>query len=54
MSFQGFRIPRCFKPERYGRVARAELHHFADASKENSYETDTLQFHRRTQSPSRS
>ena len=50
MSFQGFRIPKCFKPECYGRVARAELHHFADASKEKK---DTLQFHCRTQSPSR-
>ena len=53
MSFQGFRIPKCFKPECYGRVARAELHHFADASKEKGYGTDTLQFHCRTQSPSR-
>ena len=32
MSLQGFRIPRCFKPEGLVRVARAELHHFADAS----------------------
>ena len=54
MNMQGFRISRCFKPESFGRVARAEPYHFADASQENGYGTvshlrlisrkDTLQF----------
>ena len=54
MNMQGFRISRCFKPESFGRVARAEQHHFADASQENGYRKvsylrltsrkDTLQF----------
>ena len=39
MNLQGFRIPRCFKPEGFGRVARAELHHFAEASQEHGYGT---------------
>ena len=39
MNMQGFRISRCFKPESFGRVARAEPHHFADASQENGYGT---------------
>ena len=54
MNMQGFRISRCFKPESFGRVARVEPHHFADALQENGYGTvshlrlisrkDTLQF----------
>ena len=54
MNMQGFRISRCFKPESFGRVARAEPYHLADASQENGYGTvshlrlisrkDTLQF----------
>ena len=54
MTLQEFRISRCFKPENFGRVARAEPHHFANASQENGYGTvshlplisrkDTLQF----------
>ena len=39
MSLQDFNIPRCFKPEGFGRVTRAELHHFADASQEHGYGT---------------
>ena len=39
MSLQDFNMPRCFKPEGFGRVARAELHHFADASQEHGYGT---------------
>ena len=35
ISLQEFRIPRCFKPEGFGRVAQAELYHFADASQEH-------------------
>lgn len=38
MNMQGFRISRCFKPESFGRVAREEQHHFADASQENGIE----------------
>ena len=37
MSLQDFNIPRCLKPEGFGRVTRAELHHFADASQEHGY-----------------
>ena len=54
MTLQEFRISRCFKPESFGRVARAEPHHFANASQENGYgkvshlplisRKDTLQF----------
>ncbi|XP_015755924.1 PREDICTED: uncharacterized protein LOC107335413 [Acropora digitifera] len=39
MSLQDFNIPRCLKPEGFGRVTRAELHHFADASQEHGYGT---------------
>ena len=39
MSLQGFSIPRCFKPGNFGKVERAELHHFADASQEHGYGT---------------
>ncbi|XP_068712838.1 uncharacterized protein [Montipora foliosa] len=39
MSLQDFNIPRCLKPEGFGRVTRAELHHFADASQEHRYGT---------------
>ena len=39
MNMQGFRISRCFKPESFGRVARVEPHHFADALQENGYGT---------------
>lgn len=35
-----FQIPRCVKPAMYGKVARAQLHHFADAS-EAGYGTVT-------------
>ena len=54
MTLQEFRISRCFKPESFGRFARAEPHHFANASQENGYgkvshlplisRKDTLQF----------
>ena len=39
INLQGFRISRCFKPESFGRVTRAQPHHFADASQENGYGT---------------
>ena len=39
MSLQDFSIPRCFKPGGFGKVARAEIHHFADASQEHGYGT---------------
>ena len=39
INLQGFRISRCFKPESFGRVTRAEPHHFADTSQENGYGT---------------
>ena len=39
MSLQDFNIPRYLKPEGFGRVTRAELHHFADASQEHGYGT---------------
>ena len=39
MSLEGFSIPRCFKPEGFGKVVRAELHHFADPSQEHGYVT---------------
>ena len=39
INLQEFRISRCFKPESFGRVTRAEPHHFADASQENGYGT---------------
>ncbi|XP_015754719.1 PREDICTED: uncharacterized protein LOC107334302 [Acropora digitifera] len=39
MSLQDFNIPRCLKPEGFGRLTRAELHHFADASQEHGYGT---------------
>ncbi|XP_074632496.1 uncharacterized protein LOC141890859 [Acropora palmata] len=39
MSLQDFNIPRCLKPEGFGRVTRAELHHFADASQDHGYGT---------------
>lgn len=35
MSLQGLNIPRCFKPEGFSRVTRAELHHFAYASQQH-------------------
>ncbi|XP_062415351.1 uncharacterized protein LOC134107519 [Pungitius pungitius] len=35
-----FKIPRCVKPEGFGRTVSAQLHHFADAS-ENGYGTAT-------------
>lgn len=31
-TLENLRIPRCFKPERFGHVKTAELHHFSDAS----------------------
>ena len=31
-SLEELSIPRCYKPSDFGRVARAELHHFSDAS----------------------
>lgn len=27
-----FRVPRCFKPDDFGEITSAELHHFSDAS----------------------
>ena len=39
ITLQGFSIPRCFKPRDFGKVVRAELHHFADASQEHGYGT---------------
>ena len=39
MSLQDFSIPQCFKPGAFGKVARAEIHHFADASQEHGYGT---------------
>ena len=32
-------IPRCFKPDGFGKVTRAELHYFADSSQEHGYGT---------------
>eukprot|EP00794_Sanderia_malayensis_P012608 gene12608-biopygen10048 len=31
-QLQRIRIQRCYKPEGFGRIVRAELHHFSDAS----------------------
>ena len=39
INLQRFRISRCLKSESFGRVTRAEPHHFADASQENGYGT---------------
>ena len=39
VCLKGFSIPRCFKPGSFGKVMRAELHHFADASQEHGYGT---------------
>ena len=36
-SLEGFSIPGCCKPRDFGRIERAELHHFADASQEHGY-----------------
>ena len=30
-DLQRFAIPRCYKPVNFGRVVRAEIHHFSDA-----------------------
>lgn len=35
-----FKVNRCIKPKRFGRIASAQLHHFSDAS-ENGYGTAT-------------
>lgn len=32
LQLQRISIPRCYKPENFGRVVSAELHHFSDAS----------------------
>lgn len=32
MKLQGFTVDRCFKPESFGAITSAQLHHFADAS----------------------
>lgn len=32
MKLQSIAIPRCYKPKHFGRITRAELHHFSDAS----------------------
>jgi hypothetical protein len=39
LNLKNFGIPRCFKPSDFGKVARVELHHFADASEEHGYGT---------------
>jgi hypothetical protein len=36
-NLKNFGIPRCFKPLDFGKVARVELHHFADVSEEHGY-----------------
>ena len=38
-SLEGFSIPRCYKPRDFGRIERADLPHFADASQEHGYGT---------------
>ena len=40
-SLEGFDIPRCYRRREFGEVQRAELHHFADASQEHGYGTDS-------------
>jgi len=32
LQVQRISIPRCYKPENFGRVVNAQLHHFSDAS----------------------
>lgn len=39
-QLNAFEVPRCVKPVDFGKVARAQLHHFADAS-EAGYGTVT-------------
>ena len=39
LNLKKFGIPRCFKPSIFGKVARVELHHLADASEEHGYGT---------------
>lgn len=29
---EGFRIPRCFKPEKFGKIVHSSIHYFSDAS----------------------
>lgn len=37
---ENFEIKRCFKPNNFGEITSAQLHHFSDAS-ENAYGTVT-------------
>ena len=38
-TLNDYSIQRCFKPAEFGKVTRAELHHFADASEHHGYGT---------------
>ena len=39
VDLRSYEMPRCFKPEGFGRIRQIELHHFADASQEHGYLT---------------
>ena len=39
MNLKDFNIPRCYKPNDFGPLTSAEVHHFSDASQEHGYGT---------------
>ena len=39
VDLRSYEMPRCFKPEGFGRIRQIEVHHFADALQEDGYRT---------------